>query len=131
VSSNNREPDFFLISGERTDPTVPTACWNEGWFSDGTGDGYMLVSIAPPIVGQKYGLGGEDIDQLILAPHLVGKSIFPVNERPCFVNVYRIKNGAILNSKLISKDDVELIGFGSLLLKEEDAADIAQRARTP
>ena len=125
--SSNIEPDFFLISGERSDPIVATACWREGRLSDGNRDDYMLVSIDPPIVGQKYGLGATNINNLILSAHLLGVALFPITRWPCFVNVMRIKNEAILKSLLFQAADIEIIGRGSLLPTKEEALAIEQQ----
>jgi hypothetical protein len=110
----NLEPNFYLVSGERSDPQLPTACWTERRLQDSARDDYMLVRIDPPILGQKYGLGGLNIDHLILSARLAGRSLYPINEWPCHVYVMRIVNDQILKTLSLEKEDVQMIGWGTL-----------------
>jgi hypothetical protein len=52
-------------------------------------DDYLVVRIEPPVVGQPFGLGGQDIDHVILATRHVGESLFPIQRWPVFVHVAR------------------------------------------
>jgi hypothetical protein len=121
MNQKENSPSFYLISGERSDPRVPTACWPIGRLRDSSRDDYMLVSISPAIVGQKYSLGSQNIDQLVLSTRLSGTTLFPIQGWPCHVYVMRIKNDSILASHFIEKEDVEMIGWGTLHPTEEDA----------
>jgi hypothetical protein len=112
MTMQNVGPNFYLISGERSDPRVPTACWAEQRLRDAFRDDYMLVRIAPPVIGQKYRLGTVDIDRLILATHLTGRSLYPINEWPCHVYVMRIVNDQMLRTLSTDKDDVAMISWG-------------------
>jgi hypothetical protein len=98
---------------------------------DSLRDDYMLVSISPAIVGQKYGLGSRDIDQLILSTRLTGTTLFPIQEWPCHVFVMRIKNDSILVTRFIDKEDVEMIGWGTLHSTEADAWRVADPSNQP
>jgi hypothetical protein len=49
----------------------------------------MLVWIDPPIVGQPYGSGGDDISDLVLAARHIGDSLFSISDWPVAVHVYR------------------------------------------
>ena len=121
----DREPDFYLVSGERSDPVMPTACWDEARLDDSFRDDYMLVRISPSILGQKYGLGGRDIDCLILAARLAGTTLYPISEWPCHVYVFRVVNLVLLNSSSLGKDDVEMISWGTLHKTVDDASRAA------
>jgi hypothetical protein len=123
----NSEPNFYLVSGEKSEPRVPTACWPEQRLRDALRDDYMLVRIEPPIMGQKYGLGAANIDHLILSTHLAGKSLYPIDSWPCHVYVMRILNSRILQTLSLDKADVEMIGWGSLHRTIEEAAAAAFR----
>jgi hypothetical protein len=127
MSPEENNPNFYLVSGERSDPQVPTACWSAVRLRDSVRDDYMLVTIRPAIVGQKYGLGSRDIDHLILSTRLSGTTLFPIRAWPCHVYVMRIKNDAILISHFMSREDVEMIGWGTLHLTEDDARRVAFR----
>ncbi len=95
------KPNFFPVSGKRSDPQLPTAYWAVGRLSDSSRNDYMLVSIDPLITGQKYGLGPEDTEQLILSTHLAGTTLYPIREWPCHVYVMRATKGLKLASHFI------------------------------
>lgn len=46
-----------------------------------------MIRIDPPIPGQAYGLGGRDIDKVVVATRHVGSSLFPIRDWPVFVHV--------------------------------------------
>ncbi len=119
----NGDPVFYLVSGERSEPTIPTACRYLGRLRDSRRDDYMLVAIDPVIHGAKYGMGQQDIDQLVLSTRLVGASL--LRQWPCFVYVMRVVENSILTSLTIREDDVQMISWGSLHQSEEDAARVA------
>jgi hypothetical protein len=115
------EPDFYLITGERSEPNVPTACWALKRLTDSKRDDYMLVTISPEIIGQKFGLGARNIERLILSTRLIGTSLYPIQQWPCQVYVMRIKNEDILTKGRFDAADVEMISWGTL---HKDKADI-------
>ena len=117
-----RQPNFYLISGERSDPVMPTACWAEARLRDSFRDDYMLVLISPSIAGQKYGLGSLDIECLILATRLTGTTLYPISEWPSHVYVMRIVNQSVLQRLSFGKDDVEMISWATLHKTADDAA---------
>lgn len=121
MSSEDRNPSFYLVSGERSDPEIPTACWAAARLSDSFRDDYMLVSISPVIVGQKYGLGSQDIDQVILSTRLAGTTLYPIRQWPCHVYVMRLRNQLPLATRFIRKEDVEMISWGTLHPTKEEA----------
>jgi len=63
----------------------------------------MLVEVDPPFIGQKFGLGGKDLETIVLAPRLEGYSLFPVSKWPCPVHCVRIVKGAPSESGFISE----------------------------
>ncbi len=121
TKNNNEAPDFYLVPGEGGEPQGPTACWFRGRLRDSHRDDYMLVSIDPGIAGQKYGLGAQDVDQLILSTQLAGTSLYSIQKWPCHVYVMRIKNDSISTSHFIRKEDVEMISWGLLYPTKEAA----------
>ncbi len=76
----------------------------EGW----------LVKISPNLVGQNYGLGGEDIDYLILTPRHIGISIEDIKQFPCYVYIIRIKNNSIPPENILESKDLETIAWGEI-----------------
>jgi hypothetical protein len=116
------QPSFYLVSGERSDPVYPTACWPIRRLSDHIRDDYMAVRINPEIPGQKYGLGFRDIDYLLLSTRLAGTTLYPITEWPCHVYVIRVVNENILTNSEFGKSDVEVIGWGTIHKTKEEAS---------
>ena len=69
----------------------------------------MLVQIDPPIVGQEFGLGAQDVNVLILAPRLEGYSLFPISNWPCPVHCVRIVQGNPSEGGFISGKCCEIV----------------------
>ncbi len=94
MSDTSREPDFLLsAAGEMrpdADLSLPRACWTKARLRNEIRDDYMLIDVDPPVIGQPYGLGSEDITQLIIATRWKGCTLFPVTEWNCSVYVVRI-----------------------------------------
>jgi hypothetical protein len=47
----------------------------------------LLVRVSPAIMGQQFGLGGQDIEVVVLAPRLEGYTVAPVTKWPTPVYV--------------------------------------------
>lgn len=90
--------DFFLSSSDYNGFEVPRACSiiKEVNIPEFSGKG-LLVEISPPIIGQAYGFGGNDIHRLILTPRFEGVSLSAIHEWPCHVH--------ILCSAVINEED--------------------------
>ena len=119
----NQEPGFYLITGERSEPQQPTACWTVGRLHDSKRDDYMLVHIFTEVIGQKFGLGEHNINQLILSMRSGGTSLYLIEQRPCHVYVMRIKNEGILSSLYLDAADVEMISWGTVHKTKPRAAE--------
>ncbi len=88
--------DFFLsAAGESEGLASPRACWEKARLKDQVRDDHMLVEIEPPLIGQGYGLGGQDITSLILSARHEGFPLFPVKEWPCHVYIARILDDTV------------------------------------
>jgi hypothetical protein len=74
----------------------------------------MLVAIEPPVIGQTYGLGSEDIYHLLLATRWEGQTLWPISHWPTHVYVLRPLDKSVINQPEIDK------GFFSL--RRTDAA---------
>jgi len=83
------KPDFYLASSEGYGMEEPRRCFAIRRIRGDQRDDYLLARIEPPVVGQPFGLGGRDIDHVILATRHVGESLFPVQRWPVFVHVAR------------------------------------------
>lgn len=118
-----KRPDFFMsAAGEMTgDFAAVRACWIRGRVRDDVHDGHMLVEIDPPVIGQKYGLGGRDITAVILSPRFHESPLSPVVEWPGHVYVSRILDQSVIESLAISKGQVELIAWAMIFPTIEEA----------
>ena len=83
-------PDFYLASSEGYSLENPRACRVIKRLKGDQRNDYLLVSIDPPLVGQPFGLGGTDLDQVIVAPRHEGESLFPIQRWPVFIHVARL-----------------------------------------
>ena len=102
------------------DLAITRACWIKGRLRDGGRDDYMLIDVEPPVVGQPFGLGDEDINQLIISTRHQGYTLFPVTEWSSSVYIARILDPSILETKSFSKDQVALIGWGEIFRTEAE-----------
>ena len=121
-------PDFFLsTAGENQELSSPRACWAKDRLRDQVRDDYLLIEIEPPLIGQMYGLGGQDITRLILSTRFEGESLFPFKEWPCHVYVARILDDVITKTLVFTLGQVELIAWGTVFRTLDEAAAHAQQ----
>lgn len=117
------DPDFALCMEGRDELSYPRACWRRKRLSDRIRDDYLLVDIAPSVMGQRYGLGDKDITHLILATRHQGVTLFPVTEWPAHVYVYRVLDEAILSREVFEPHQVEMITWGIIFRSLSEAGD--------
>ena len=115
-------PDFFLASSEGYGMEKPFRCFAIKRLKGEKRDDYLLVRIEPPLIGQRFGLGGHDIDYVILATRHQGDSLFPVSRWPAFVHVARLLI-PYDGREIIMSDQMESIAWAELYptLKEAHA----------
>jgi hypothetical protein len=111
--------DFYLRLNEGAGE--PRACWRKARLRDPYRDDWMLVAIEPPVIGQPYGLGDEDIYHLLLATRHQGQGLFPVSQWPAHVYVVRLLNKSILDQQEFDNPQTQLIDWGVLHRTYEDA----------
>ncbi len=99
----------------------PRRCWRLKRLATGQRDDLLLVRIEPPLLGQKYGLGGRDIDLVILAPRHRGASLFPVSEWPVYVHVARLLVDDPENRERLDSNDMEEIAWAEVYRTDLDA----------
>jgi hypothetical protein len=114
-------PHFYLASSEGYDLTEPRRCWRIKRLATNTRSDLLLVRIEPPLVGQKYGLGGRDIDLVVVATRHQGDSLFPVKEWPVFVHVARPLIENPQDHDRLRDEEFESIAWAELYPSEEDA----------
>jgi hypothetical protein len=125
----DRSPDFFLGSSEhRGDWARARACWLTRRLRMADGRECVLIRIDPPAIGQPFGLGDQDIFDLVLVPRQRGGGFVPTSEHPVAVLAYRILNPRGLAGGVVQGSDVELTAWCELYTSLEAAE---QAARDP
>jgi len=126
----NNKPDFFLsAAGEvRGDLATLRACWRKARLRDEVRDDHMLIEIKPPLIGQAYGVGSQDITRLLICSRYQGFTLFPVTEWPCHVSIARILDASITKTLVFTRDQVEVIAWGMIFPTIEEANAQAKEA---
>ena len=114
-------PNFFLASSEGYRLEEPRSCKRVKRLRSDTRDDLLLVKIEPPLIGQPYGLGGKDIDILIVSTRHKGDSLFPIKEWPVFVHVARLLIDNPEKREKIRDDEFESIAWAELYQTEAAA----------
>jgi hypothetical protein len=117
----NNSPDFYLTSSEGYALTQPHECRKIKRISTGCRNDLLLIKIEPPLIGQQYGLGDKDIDDLIIATRFQGDSLFPVKKWPVYVHLARPLIKGIENIDYIRDDEFEVIAWAELYPTKKDA----------
>ena len=99
----------------------PRQCWRIKRVATDQRDDLLLVKMNPLLIGQKFGLGEQDIDKIVLAPRHVRASLFPINEWPVFVHVARSLVDNPESFLRFGQADLESIAWAELYKTEEDA----------
>ena len=115
------EPDFFLASSEGYRLDEPRSCKRVKRLCSDTRDDLLLIKIEPPLIGQPYGLGGQDIDTLLIATRHKGDSLFPITEWPLFVHVARLLIDNPEDQEIIYDKEFESIAWAELYPNETAA----------
>lgn len=114
-------PDFYLASSEGYGLESPRGCKRVKRMISTSQNDLMLIEIDPPLIGQKYGLGGRDINHVIISPRHQGSSLFPISEWPTFVHVARPLIDNIENCDVLAENEFELIAWAEIYQTEEEA----------
>ncbi len=85
-----------------------------------TGKAALFATIDPPVIGQDFGRGGDDITRVVFAARHEGESVDPVSSFPCFVHIAISNEDYDLQSP-IRADDLTNIGWGELYRTADDA----------
>ena len=129
TSGMEHQADFFLSAAAEAsgDMAIPRACWAKGRLRNSRRDDYMLVEVEPPIIGQAYGLGGQDITEVIISSRHRSFSLFPVSDWPCDVYVSRILDDRVVNTSVVEEGQIELMAWGRIYRTLAEANAEAKR----
>ena len=117
-------PNFWMTAaGEGgRDLARPRACRVRGHLRNLANTKSLLVHVDPPVIGQPFGLGGQDIDELVLSPRHRGAVLDPPSEWPLYVYVDRLLDGDVVRDLAISTaKQIEPITWAMLFRTEDEA----------
>lgn len=117
----NNSPDFYLASSEGYDMEEPRKCYQIKRLHGDKRDDYLLIKIDPPLIGQNYGLGSQDIDKVIIATRYKADLLFPIKNWPVDVHVARILGDDPEKLDFIDTNKLEEIGWAELYKSESEA----------
>lgn len=122
----DHKPDFYLGSSEQRDQWAkPRYCWVAGKIK-GPDRECLWIRVEPHVIGQPYGLGGNNIEDLLVAPHSANEQIRLPLKRKISVYIYRILDPKILAQGRFEYKDVELTAWGELYPSWKSAAKQAK-----
>jgi hypothetical protein len=116
-------PDFYLASTEGYDFEGPRKCWRIRRLTTLHRNDLLLIRIDPPLIGQHYGLGGHDIDFVIVATRHEGATLFPITTWPVYVHVARLLIDLPEDVSELHDHDFQSIAWAELYKTEKDARD--------
>lgn len=114
-------PDFYLSSSDSYEFEEPRRCWKLRQLGTETRKDFLLIRVAPPLIGQRHGLKDRDPDILIVATRHHGDSLFPIKHWPVFVHIMLPRVAQPQAKNNIAEDEYELIAWGELYKSEQDA----------
>ena len=119
-----RPKSFFLTTAREYRPlTAPRQCWEQIRMLDSVRNDYMLVRIRPSFCDDSS--SPKQTDRLILSTRLTPCSLYPVTEWPCHVYVIRILDESILQTAQFTRQQVEIIAWGTIFQTLKQAQNYA------
>jgi len=98
-----------------------------GRVTDTDGRDYLWIQVDPPVIGQPYDQGQQDIRDLLLRPHFEGDSLFPITRFPLPVYIFRVLSDAF-TGEIMTPEALELAAWGEIYETKEDAEAVARSA---
>lgn len=114
-------PDFFLASSEGYNLEEPRRCKRIKRVRSDSRDDLLLIMVEPPLIGQPFGLGGRDIDTLLVGTRHKGATLFPITDWPVFVHVARLLIKNPEEREQIHDNEFESIAWAELYATESEA----------
>ncbi len=125
-------PDFWIsAAGEfRGDLALPRACYFEAVVANMFSRQCMLVRVEPPVIGQPYGLGAEDIHRLLLSERYGTSLSIERLAVQTHVFVYRILDQSdAAAARLSSESQVVMIAWAAIFRHHADAIALYEQFR--
>lgn len=115
------KPDFYMTSNESKSLRSLRKCYVIKRIAAEGRDDYLLIRVSPPINGRDYGLVDQTLMEVIVAAHLVGITLFPIEEWPASVYVLRALIDHPEKRNTLREDELELLAWADLYKTEETA----------
>ncbi len=122
-------PDFYLASTDiRKEDDLARArkAWRIKSLKGDYRDDYLLIRIEPPIIGQQFGLGAKDIDQVIVVTKSRSASLLSINKWPILVYVLYALIEHPEARDMIHDDEFSLVMWAELYETWEDACKVTE-----
>jgi len=124
---SNEQCSCFLASTEHGgDWARVRCCLVVESIKDAKGQEYLWVKIDPPVIGQPFGLGSEDIHDLLLTPRYEKSPLHPIAQSPLLVQVFRLINKTELTKEVINPQDMTLAAWSEIYATRAEA-DLVSR----
>lgn len=115
-------PVYYLSSMESREVLADTRIvqvFRDVRFS--SGKPAVLAFVDPPIIGQRFGMGGQDIDTVLLTHAHKGDPVNPSGPFPVFVHVARLLVPLASIGDVVDHTELQAVGRGELYRTRDDA----------
>jgi hypothetical protein len=112
--------EYFLSSMDSERLARPRICTILRYAQFDTGKDCAFASVDPPIPGQDFGRG-DDISRVVVTSRMEGQTLSEIESFPCFVFVARAIDDSAFTKGILTKNDLEIIGWGELYGSLNDA----------
>jgi hypothetical protein len=121
------EPTCWLTSGEEVFWSQPRAAWRLGVAAGPDPHRALLVlRIDPPAIGQRFGLGGEDVHEVVVTPVTPRDSVDPLR-LPVDVHLLLPRRPWTADVDRFASEDLWLVSRGRLVATRSQAEVVDRR----
>jgi hypothetical protein len=121
------DPTCFLTSGEEVFWAQPRAAWRLGVAAGPDPHRSLLVlRIDPPAIGQRFGLGGEDVSEVVVTPVSPRDSVDPLR-LPVDVHLLLPRRPWTPDVERLGEADLSLVGRAKLVSTWSQAEALDRR----
>lgn len=117
------KPDFYLASTEHPSFKKVWRCHRLKRLRVEDRNDFLAIRVQPEFPGGLVGHEGRNFDELIIAPRLMGRSLFPVSEWPLDVHVCLLLEGSIEELEQVDREQLDHVAWAEIYRTEQDAKD--------
>jgi hypothetical protein len=127
LAGDLEDPACFLTSGEEVFWSQPRAAWRLGVAAGPDPQRALLVlRIDPPAIGQPFGLGGDDVREIVVTPVTPRDSVDPLR-LPVDVNLLLLRRPWTPELERLDRADLWLVSRGKLVSTWSQAEAVDRR----